>query len=168
MSLVACANPALADRSSGEKAGDALAVLIPAGALAFSLHREDRAGTIQAAKSLAVGTLITFALKEATDKERPDGECCDSFPSAHASAAFGGAAFLHRRYGWQRAWPAYLAATYVGYSRVDADKHFAEDVIAGAAVGILSSWFLSTRLEATQFTPIVQQGYYGLQFSKRW
>ena len=38
--------------------------------------------------------------------------------------------------------PAYIAAAAVGASRVDADKHFVGDVIAGAAIANLTAFFL--------------------------
>jgi len=69
------------------------------------------------------------------DKKRPTGSN-QSFPSGHTSAVFQGAAFIHKRYGLKQAAAAYIGATFVGYSRVESDKHFTEDVIAGAALGI--------------------------------
>ena len=140
---------------------------LPLAALGMTFYDKDREGRFQFAKSFGLSTLATVALKETVDKTRPDGECCDAFPSGHASTAFVGAAFIHRRYGLKRAIPAYVAAAYVGYTRVDADRHSSEDVIAGAAIGFLSSWFLTSRYENTQVTPIVQRGYYGLQVSGR-
>ena len=102
-------------------------------------------------------------LKETVDKERPNGNCCDAFPSGHTSTAFVSAAFMHHRYGFRVAIPAYVVATWVGYARVDDDKHFAEDVVAGAAIGFLSSRFLTTRYRNANIAPIVRTGYYGLQ-----
>ena len=43
---------------------------------------------------------------------------------------------------WQYGTPAYLAASVVGYSRVEADKHFVSDVIAGAAIANVVAFFL--------------------------
>lgn len=153
--------------ADSERAGDVLAVALPLAALGLTFHHEDRPGRWQFARSIGVSALSTVALKQAVDKERPDGDCCDAFPSGHTSTAFVSAAFMHRRYGLKVAVPAYIAATYVGYSRVDADRHGTEDVLAGAAIGFLSSWFLTSRLETTQVTPIVQRGFYGLQVSGR-
>jgi membrane-associated phospholipid phosphatase len=79
-----------------------------------------------------------------------------------------GATFIHKRYGWKYAVPAYIAATYVGYSRVEADKHYVEDVIAGAAIGVLSSYFLTTPYDDLEITPLVGNGVYGVYISKRW
>ncbi len=84
-------------------------------------------------------------LKESFDKKRPDGTGDDAFPSGHAATAFQGAAFIHRRYGIRGAWPAYALATYTAWTRVDADEHDTADVLAGAAVGIASSFILAKK-----------------------
>ena len=46
---------------------------------------------------------------------------------------------MRERYGWGYGVPAYALASFVGYSRVESRQHYAPDVIAGAAIGILSS-----------------------------
>lgn len=79
-----------------------------------------------------------------------------------------GASFMHRRYGRKYAIPAYSAATFVAYSRLHADKHFLEDVAAGAAIGILSTYFLTTAYKGVSITPVAQRDAIGLTFSKRW
>lgn len=165
--LIGCPAAGLAERSDTERAGDVLAVALPLAALGMTFYDKDPAGRLQFAKSMGVSALATLALKEAVDKKRPDGDCCDAFPSGHTSTAFVSAAFMHRRYGFTRAIPAYLLATYVGYTRVDADRHATEDVLAGAVVGILSSWFLTTRYSNAQIAPVVRRGYYGLRVSGR-
>jgi membrane-associated phospholipid phosphatase len=89
---------------------------------------------------LALGrtAVVTWGLKEVTDETRPNGEP-DSFPSGHTSIVFAGAEFLRKQYGWSWGVPAYLAAGFVGWSRVYTDHHYTHDVIAGAAIGILSN-----------------------------
>jgi membrane-associated phospholipid phosphatase len=69
-----------------------------------------------------------------------------SFPSGHTAAAFAMATALteearyHRpRDRWAVAAVTYTAATLSGLSRMYDDKHWASDVIAGAAVGTLTS-----------------------------
>lgn len=165
--FIGCPAAVLAETSSSERAGDILAVALPLTALGMTFYEEDREGRFQFARSIGVSALATLTLKEVVDKRRPDGDCCDAFPSGHTSTSFASAAFMHRRYGLKRAIPAYLIGTYVGYTRVDADRHATEDVIAGAAIGFLSSWFLTRRYENTQIAPIVQRGFYGVQVSGR-
>ncbi len=55
-----------------------------------------------------------------THKERPNGACCESFPSGHTSTAFMGMAFIHERYAWKYAVHAYISTAYVGHTRVHA------------------------------------------------
>jgi membrane-associated phospholipid phosphatase len=97
-------------------------------------------GTPRHDLTLALGRtwLATEALKYGTDETRPNGGP-RSFPSGHTSIAFAGAEFIRKEYGWGWAAPAYLAAGFVGWSRVEARKHYTHDVIAGAAVGILAN-----------------------------
>lgn len=166
--LIYAAQPVMA-KSNTEKAGDVLAALLPAIGLGTTLFYEDgNEGTIQFAKSLVTSQAITFGLKKAIDKTRPNGECCDSFPSGHASLAFMGATFIHRRYGWKYSIPAYLAAGFVGYSRVQSDKHFTEDVLVGAAIGILSSYYFTKPYKGFQVTPLASNGVFGLNIRKTW
>ena len=100
LALVFWSSGALAEKSDTERAGDVLAAAIPAAAFGMTFfYEDDREGTIQYAKSLGVTLVTTLALKEITNKERPDGDCCDAFPSGHTSVAFSGATFMHRRYG---------------------------------------------------------------------
>jgi hypothetical protein len=127
-----------------ETYGDVGKYAIPGVAAVFSLWHEeepDYEGIIQlgASSLLTVGTVQ--GLKHIVDRERPNGEN-HSFPSGHAAWAFSGASYLHYRYGWQFGTPAYLAASVVAYSRIEADKHFVGDVIAGAAIANLVSFFL--------------------------
>jgi hypothetical protein len=51
--------------------------------------------------------------------------------------AFAGATFIDRRYGKLFGIPAYALAVLTGYSRVQSDWHFADDVVAGASVSLL-------------------------------
>ena len=57
--------------------------------------------------------------------------------------AFQGAAFIQRRYGWKYAIPAYLVSGYVVWGRVYAKRHDCWDVLAGAAIGIGSSYIFT-------------------------
>lgn len=151
-----------------ERAGDILMLALPLSGFAAAVVKKDRQGQIQFAKSLGTNLAVTLLLKSAVDKQRPNGECCDSFPSGHASVAFSGATFIHRRYGIRYGIPAYLTASFVAYSRVASDKHYVEDVVAGAAIGVLSSYFFTSRYEGFEVTPVVAGDFLGLSVRKRW
>lgn len=87
-------------------------------------------------RSQIVAQTVTHALKLATQRTRPDGSGDNSFPSGHASATFATATVLTRHYGWKAGVPAYGLAAYVAGSRLQENKHFASDVIFGAAIGV--------------------------------
>lgn len=156
------------DRSNIEKTGDVLQLLIPLTGVGMALVRDNDEGKFQFLKSLITNTVVTQGLKWSVKKERPNGRCCNSFPSWHTSVAFQGAAFIQKRYGWGYGTPAYIGASFVGYSRVYADKHYVEDVLAGAAIGILSSYYFTTPIKAVMVSPIASNGIYGLIISKEW
>jgi len=80
---------------------------------------------------------LTEGLKVAVRRNRPDGSLF-SFPSGHASATFASATVLYRQFGWKAGLPAYGAAVYVAGSRLTENRHYASDVIFGAAVGIVA------------------------------
>jgi membrane-associated phospholipid phosphatase len=77
----------------------------------------------------------------------------ESFYSGHASTAFFSAAFLRRRisqslaehghsgigsgYKWLTTIGLYSWAAYVGYSRIQIDKHYFTDVMAGMVMGLV-------------------------------
>lgn len=95
--------------------------------------------------------------------ERPDHSNDNSFPSGHTSTAFQGASFIHLRYGFLKGLPAYGVATFVGYSRVHADKHYVSDVVAGAALGTLSTYLFTGRFDAVEVLPAAEEGRYGVE-----
>jgi membrane-associated phospholipid phosphatase len=154
--------------STTEHAGDVLFVMLPVTGFASAYLKHDREGQIQFVKAIATNAVITLGLKAAVDKQRPNGECCDSFPSGHTSFAFMGATFMQRRYGPKFGIPAYAAATYVAYSRVESDKHFVVDVAAGAAIGFLSSYYFTTRFPDVVITPVARRDFAGVTFSMQW
>jgi membrane-associated phospholipid phosphatase len=157
-------------RGDIEKTGDVLQIFIAAvGAASTIFYEKGNEGIIQFSEALATSQLVTEGLKIATHKRRPNGGSYNSFPSGHASAAFMGAGFIHKRYGWKYAIPAYIGATYVGYSRVEADKHYVEDVVAGALLGTLSSFYFTEPYNKEfSITPIARQGVYGATISWSW
>lgn len=92
--------------------------------------------------ALLRSTTVSYGLKYAVDEERPNGKD-GSFPSAHTAVTFAGAEFIRKEYGWHWGAPAYAAASYVGWSRTATDHHWAHDVLAGAAIGVLSNYDLA-------------------------
>lgn len=114
---------------------DVLLIAMPVATLGVAIAKKDWKG-IGIGAAEAAGTLaVTYGLKYAVHKRRPDGSDRRSFPSGHSSLVFTDASFLMRRYGWKYGVPAYALATYVAWGRVYAKKHDFWDVAAGAAIG---------------------------------
>ena len=86
-------------------------------------------------ESYAVNMAATAALKLVTRRLRPDGSGRDSFPSGHTSASACVAAHLNRRYGAAAGLPAAAAALIAGASRLQHQRHWFSDVLAGALLG---------------------------------
>jgi hypothetical protein len=130
---------------SNESAGTAVAIALPLLAGGFSIYEGDKTGFAQ----MTVDTLLTvgtaYGLKQFVREKRPDGSDYKSFPSDTAALAFAPAVFMWDRYGWQYGVPAVAAATYVGWTRVDARQHHWYDVAASAGLAIISSQIFTTR-----------------------
>ena len=127
---------------SVEDAGDATRIALPVFASLVALADGDKLGFLQHVASFAVTTGITHGLKASINSERPNRRNNKSFPSGHASQAFASASFLDHRYGWQYGLPAYAAATFVAFSRVDSDNHRIRDVAASAVIAWGVSHFI--------------------------
>lgn len=91
----------------------------------------------------ATGAIIATALcrgtKLAVSEQRPTGTRTNSFPSGHSTVAFLGAELLRQDYGpWVGAC-GYVVASGVGIMRILNGRHWLNDVLAGAGIGILSA-----------------------------
>jgi len=148
-----------------EKSGDILQILIPAIAYGSTFYLKDTKGRIQFYKSVAATSLVTHGLKNTINKKRPNGSD-KSFPSGHTSAAFQGASFIHKRYGVKYAIPAYVGAAFVGYSRVESKNHYTADVLAGAAIGIVSSFYFTKPYKGFNISPFSDGKVSGIFLSK--
>lgn len=143
--------PLTSSQNAQKTAGDILLFTMPAMALGSTFIWQDgQKGTYQFSKALAGTLAVTYGLKLAINKERPNGENNNSFPSGHTSIAFTSAAFVQKRYGWEYGIPAYLLAGYVGYTRIEVNKHDAVDVLAGAAIGIGMGYLFTKRYEGNK------------------
>jgi membrane-associated phospholipid phosphatase len=128
-----------------ETTGTGVAIALPLIAAGVSLYQNDRMGLAQ----LTVDTFATvgtaYALKQFVRERRPNGSDFQSFPSDTSALAFAPAQFLWDRYGWEYGVPAYAAAIYSGYSRVEAKEHHWYDVAASAGLAFGFSKIFTTR-----------------------
>jgi hypothetical protein len=85
---------------------------------------------------------ITELIKVSVRRDRPlqdNGKRASgfAFPSGHAAGTFAAATVLQQHLGWKWAVPTYAIGSYVAMSRLVDDRHWASDVMAGAAEGII-------------------------------
>lgn len=150
-------------KSNTQKIGDFLAFAIPATAYGSTFYMDDEEGRGEFYWAYGTTMVTTNVLKYTVREKRPDTNERDSFPSGHTSSAFSGASFVHRRYGLTYALPLYVGAIYTAYSRVHVNRHHTRDVVAGAALGMLSSWYFVDEKQKLSVTPEVDDSYKGLQ-----
>jgi len=132
---------------------------------------------LRVTEAIVVAGVLTSAGKFVAGRARPfvshDSDHADfhlwrgrrqgytSMPSGHTSAAFAAASALSVE--WRAALPGsarvavplfYVGASLVGASRVYHDRHWASDVVAGAALGALSGTLLTRWTRAHGANPI--------------
>lgn len=100
--------------------------------------------TIILGMSAVTMVAVTKGAKMAFKESRPDGNGKDAFPSGHTAISFMCAEFLWQEYRASKPWigyTGYALAAGVAYLRVYNNRHWVSDVVAGAAVGMLSTKF---------------------------
>lgn len=91
--------------------------------------------------SNAIANGLVFSTKKLAGVIRPDSSDKYSFPSGHTAAAFVSAEFLRQEYKDVSPWigvAGYATAVATGVLRMYNNKHWLNDVVVGAGVGILS------------------------------
>ena len=104
---------------------------------------------------------IVIPTKKISKELRPDGSAYSSFPSGHTSEAFASAEFLRMEYKNVSpilGWAGYAMAGMTGYLRMYNNKHWFNDVVAGAGVGIAS----------TKLAYLVYSGVFNNQKTKKY
>ena len=167
--VLLCLTASVAARAGDniQTTGDILQLVLPATAAGLTLGYKDRTGALEFGESAALTLGATYSLKYAVNETRPNGGS-QSFPSAHSSISFCSAEFMRKRYGWEYGIPAYAAASFVAYSRVEAREHYAHDVVAGAAIGIVSSYIFTRPYKGWQVQVDADAHYYGMRLSRSW
>lgn len=118
---------------------------------------------LHATESIVLGQIFTQGIKDLAGRARPlvdvhnphnfvfgrgfGNDSAQSFPSGHTSSAFSAASAFTAEIGYWRPnlkLPAgivlYTAASLVGVSRMYNNKHWASDVLGGAALGTFTGW----------------------------
>ncbi|MGI4792451.1 MAG: phosphatase PAP2 family protein [Janthinobacterium lividum] len=122
---------------------------------------------LRAADAIGTSVLLSEGLKSVIKEKRPDSNSHDSFPSGHATAAFAAAA-VESQWHPKEAPYWYAGAALISVSRVSLNRHYTQDVVAGAALG-----YFTARLELSQrrgliLSPFISphNGGVGLQLSR--
>src|SRR5262249_5054372 len=92
-------------------------------------------------EGMALNAAVTSSLKLLVGRRRPGGGA-ESFPSGHTSPPFAAASLIDDNMGGAVGASAYGLAGLTGFSRMEARRHYPSDVLAGAAVGILTAQVL--------------------------
>lgn len=93
---------------------------------------------VTATSYLALGIMVN-TVKWTVNVRRPDSSARNSFPSGHTATVFMGAELIRKEYGTGYGVGAYSIAFGVAFLRLYNDRHWFNDVVAGAGVGILSA-----------------------------
>lgn len=86
----------------------------------------------------AMGVMVNVG-KYTIRERRPDSSARNSFPSGHTATAFMGAEIVRIEYGPAYGIAAYTVGVGIAALRVYNERHWLNDVIAGAGIGILSA-----------------------------
>src|SRR3954470_1825041 len=138
--------------ASSESLGTDVAIALPVIAGGITLYKDDWKGSFQLGVDTVATVGLAYGLKHVIREQRPDKSDFHSMPSDTSALAFAPAQFLWDRYGWEYGLPAYGAATFVAWSRVDAQKHHWYDVAASAGIAFGVSKIFTTRYKARGLT----------------
>lgn len=83
--------------------------------------------------------IVVNAVKYTVREMRPDNTKRNSFPSGHSGIVFTGAELLRLEYGNYIGIAGYAVACTVGFMRMYNERHWLNDVLAGAGIGILAA-----------------------------
>ena len=133
-------NKPLGDSS---KYGDISGQMLPNGlyALGMYLHGKTTNNNLSHYRAMYMleaslySGLTTAVLKTIVGERRPNNGDTRSFPSGHTTTAFAFATAVFMEHDWQYFVPAFALATFVGVSRINDNKHYLHDVVAGATIG---------------------------------
>jgi membrane-associated phospholipid phosphatase len=73
---------------------------------------------------------------------------------------------LQTKFGWKAGIPAYAMASWVAASRLQSNRHYLSDVIAGATIGVLAGRSVTLGRGAARFSvsPTAIPGGIGMSF----
>lgn len=103
-----------------------------------SKHSFKERVAVEATAYLSMAALVNIG-KYSFREKRPDSNARNSFPSGHTATVFTGAELMREEYGLGLGIASYGVATAVAFLRLYNGRHWFNDVVAGAGIGILSA-----------------------------
>lgn len=95
-------------------------------------------------KATSYAVVATTLLKYSIREPRPDNPAeRNAFPSGHTTTAFAFSGYVAAEHGWKWGVPATVMSSFVGYSRINDNRHWLNDVVAGATIGWAFGWGIS-------------------------
>lgn len=158
------------DRQAAKFASGSGNILYLAAGVGLPLLTDGKDGknhALRTADALGTSVLLAEGLKNVVREKRPDANSRDSFPSGHATAAFA-VATVESEFHPKQAILWYAGATYISYSRVRLNRHYTQDVIAGAALGYFTARLELSRPRGLILSPLIEPTgrSVGLQISR--
>lgn len=111
--------------------------------MAYGGDKNRETGRLLTSTFISTGVIV-WGMKKIIGRKRPLDDVVGNpaFPSGHTAHAFAGATLLGARYPKLRI-PLYIGAGLVGLTRIYLGRHYASDVIAGAAIGTITGTLVS-------------------------
>ncbi len=97
--------------------------------------------------SFAATSVLAVAMKYGIGRTRPNGAPY-SMPSGHTSGAFSSVAVIWHHLGWQTGMVFGSISTLTALARIEDNKHFTSDVVAGATLGLVVGRLVVSRRNA--------------------
>lgn len=89
-------------------------------------------------KASAYAGSVTTVLKYSIREPRPDNKKDrNSFPSGHTTMAFAFGGYVFEEHGWKWGIPALAVSSFSAASRINDNRHYLHDVLAGATIGLV-------------------------------
>ncbi len=98
--------------------------------------------TLNSTLSYVTMATLVNSIKYSSKEMRPDNTTANSFPSGHTATAFAAATIFNKEYGPISPWysvAGYSVATLTGITRIMNNRHWINDVLVGAGIGIVSA-----------------------------
>lgn len=172
--LLACLALTLGARADGHKpqvhdgittSGDIITYALPVAAMSIAAYWKDGEGAWQLTKSGLITMSAAVAIKYTVKARRPNGDPY-SMPSGHSAISFVSAEYLRKRYGWHYGVPAYVAASFVGYTRIRANEHYFRDVAVGGGIAFVTAYLMTTPYKGWAIQPEWSAQRRGIRLSR--